>query len=177
MRYRRLAIVLTVALALCATSCASYRAVSEREEVKASVLEVRDTVKEVVTVELRDTLQEVTTVTVLLRERPAEASGLTVGPPDTVKVTTVTDRFRGRDRVQASAVKEKLVVRTDTVYVEKASDEKVVAVGPGVEVKADGTVTAGCAGFRSTLKWLFFVIVAVIVLIIVVRLGRKGILL
>ena len=138
--------------------------------------EVRDTVKEVVTVELRDTLQEVTTVTVLLRERPVEASGL-ASPPDTVKVTTVTDRFRGRNRLQASDVKEKLVVRTDTVYVAVRDSESVAAVGPGAEVKADGTVTAGGAGFRSTLKWLFFVIVAVILLIVVVRLGRKGILL
>lgn len=143
---------------------------------RAAALEVRDTVKEVVTVELRDTLQEVTTVTVLLRERPAEASGL-ASPPDTVKVTTVTDRFRGRNRASVGEVREKIVVRTDTVYVAVRDSESVVAVGPGVEVKADGTVTAGGAELRSTLKWLFFVIVAVILLIVVVRLGRKGILL
>ena len=145
-------------IALLGSGCCASRVAVKSEVMSRTAEVVRDTVQEQVMVAVYDTLREVTVVTVDRTEAG-----------DTVRVSSVTDRFRGRDREAAAAVREKVVVRTDTVYVEKASDEKVVAMGPGVEVKADGTVTAGGASFRSTLKWLFFVIVAVIGLVLVVR--------
>lgn len=66
--------------------------------------EARDSVK----LELRDTLKEVTTVTVQLNETG-----------DTVKVSTVTDRTRASDRSQLRDKSEKVIVKTDTVYVER----------------------------------------------------------
>jgi hypothetical protein len=68
------------------------------------ITEARDSV----VIEFRDTLKEVTTVTVQLNETG-----------DTVKMSTVTDRTRASDRSQLRDKSEKIIVRVDTVYVER----------------------------------------------------------
>lgn len=74
------------------------------------ITEARDSI----VVEVRDTLKEVTTVTVQL-----DALG------DTVKVSTVTDRTRASDRSQLRDKSEKIIVRVDTVYVERRDSVRV----------------------------------------------------
>lgn len=112
------------------------------------ITEARDSI----VVEVRDTLKEVTTVTVQL-----DAVG------DTVKVSTVTDRTRASDRSQLRDKSEKLIVRVDTVYVERR-DSVVVDRG---QVKGDSSRSSA---FVSALKWVFWIIVGLSALIIIVKL-------
>ena len=145
-------------LALCASSCGVSRKAtssSEQLKIKSEALQV---VRDSVVVELRDTLRETNTITITQNDKG-----------DTLKVVQVTerDRIKNRDRVRDE--QQKTVVKTDTVYIEKTSDEKVVAAGPGVEIDKDGNVTKNGAGLRSTLKWIFFIILGLTGLIITVK--------
>ena len=79
-----------------------------------------DTVREEVMVFVRDTLRETTVITVDRNE---------VG--DTLFRSVVTDRDRIRDRAAVRDKEEKVVVRTDTVYIQKVDSvyvEKAVGV-------------------------------------------------
>ena len=118
-----------------------------------SSLETRDSVREVMMVAERDTLREVTTITVQTNERG-----------DTIKVVQITDLTRARNRDTTSDTKEKTVVRTDTVYIERR-DSAMVS-------------TTNCTNFtnnkegfwtklRKTLKWVLAVIVATMVFFII----------
>ena len=116
-------------------------------------METRDSVREVMMVAERDTLREVTTITVQTNERG-----------DTIKVVQITDLTRARNRDTTSDTKEKTVVRTDTVYIERR-DSAMVS-------------TTNCTNFtnnkegfwtklRKTLKWVLAVIVGMIVLYLI----------
>ena len=63
-----------------------------------------------VIVEQRDTLREVTTITIDRNDKG-----------DTLRISTVTDRKRIRSMSDVRSKKEDVVVRTDTVYVERDS--------------------------------------------------------
>lgn len=121
------------------------------------ITEARDSV----VVECRDTLKEVTTVTVILRE-PQEGQG----PPDTVKVSTVTDRTRAsvRDRVRDAEVK--IVERIDTVYVAVRDSTSVKEIAG----RAGNDGWARASPWVSALKWIFWIIVGLSALIIIVKL-------
>lgn len=109
--------------------------------------EARDSVR----LELRDTLKEMTTVTVQLNETG-----------DTVKVSTVTDRTRASDRSQLRDKSEKIIVRVDTVYVERRDSVRV-------ETPRQARGDIGRASALSYLKWIFWIIVSVTVLLIVIK--------
>ena len=128
---------------------------------------VRDTVVVFRDVAVTDTVREVTTVTVDRTEAG-----------DTVFRSVVTDRERLRDRVAVSDVREKVVVVRDTVFIEKRDSvaQVVVAAGAGVEIDKDGNVTKKVNRLAQTLRWVFAVVVGLVVLILVVRFGRKGLL-
>ena len=116
----------------------------------------RDTVREQVVVAVHDTLREVTTITVQLGQNG-----------DTVKVAQVTERDRVRDAAQLKDKSEKIIVQTDTVYVEHKDS---------VEVKTTtnfSNFSNGSSGFRSTLKWIFAIICAIIVLVITVKVSLR----
>ena len=106
-----------------------------------------------VVLEMRDTLREVTTVTVQL-----DAVG------DTVKVSTVTDRTRvaNRDRVQDA--KERVTVKVDTVY---------IATRDSIEIRSRPNGQSHFAGLSAILKWVFWIIIGLIVLVIVVRIRGR----
>ena len=106
----------------------------------------------------RDTLIEVTTVTVQLNE---------VG--DTVKTSTVTDRTRARAFDRRKDVEIRTEIVRDTVYIEKIDSVYVSTTNLT-------NPTDKRASPLSYLKWIFWILVAGIVLIIVVKLGKKGIL-
>lgn len=129
-------------------------------EVRSKTEEVRsDTLREQVVVTIHDTIREVTTITVRENEQG-----------DTVRLVQVTDltHARARDRVLDKEVK--LIVKTDTVYVERQSDKQaVVAAGPNTEIAPDGTVTKKVNRVAQTLKWIFLVIILITVLIIVIK--------
>ena len=156
MRYSALQTALTVALALCVSSCCTSRkAVSSQEQVRLErVSEKVDSVQEHTAVAVHDTLQEVTTITIQTNDRG-----------DTLKVTQITDRSRLRERSDIRHRSSDVRVRIDTVYIERRDSsyaEKNIVAG------SEDKSTWGDS-FRSTLKWIFAVICAIIGLIITVK--------
>ena len=114
----------------------------------------RDTVREEVALMVHDTIREVTTITI----RQNEAG-------DTLKVVQVTDRDRLRDRSQLRDKSEKLIVKTDTVYIavrDSVSSSKF-------QVSGD-SLSHHTSTLSHLLKWIFWIICAIVVLIIVVKL-------
>lgn len=140
--------------AMCLTSCwSSRKAVSLTQTSQRH--EVSDTLREQVIVAVFDT------ITITIRENE---NG------DTLRMTTVTDRERVRDRSQLKVKSEKLKVETDTVYVEKDSLRLTAYSLPGTEIEKDGNVTKKVNRFAQSLRWLFLTLVAVIILIIIIKL-------
>ena len=117
-------------------------------------------------VESSDTVREVTTITVQLNDTG-----------DTLKISTVTDRERIRSMSDVRSKKEDVYVRTDTVYIEQDSiavkeiPHQVRNEGTGGLFGGGTTGRQGLiAGLTRNLKWLFFVLLAIIALIIIIRL-------
>ena len=113
---------------------------------KAERVERRDS-STVERVEWRDTLREVTTITVQTNDKA-----------DTLKVTQITDRSTVSDRDRFKAQDSRVMVKADTVYVERSDSvlEKRARASPIV----------------SALKWVFWIIVAVIGLITVIKISK-----
>lgn len=112
-----------------------------------------------VVVTIRDTIKEVTTIVVQTNQAG-----------DTLRVAQVTDRTRASNRDHVREVQQKLIVKADTVYIEKQSDhQNLVAADPNVEIDKDGNVTRRVNRISQTLKWVFFVLVALAVLLIVLK--------
>lgn len=107
-------------------------------------------------VEVHDTLREVTTITVDRNDRG-----------DTLRLVQVTERDRFRDRDRVRDEQQKTVVKTDTVYIERKDS---VAVS---NTNLTNT-TNKKSNFVAALKWIFGIILAAIVFIIVVKFGRRS---
>ena len=122
----------------------------------------RDTVREEVALMVHDTIREVTTITI----RQNEAG-------DTVRMSVVTDRDRSRLRYDVRSKKEVVRVERDTVYVERK--DSVLVQSSRFKVSGD-SLSHHTSAISHLLKWIFWIVVAGIVLIIVVKLGKKGIL-
>ena len=139
-------------IVLTGSACSSSRQVAREHnsELRVKNEELRVD-RDSVFVEMRDTVKEVTTVTVQLG-----AAG------DTVKVSSVTDRERVRNRDAIARQWTKTEVRVDTVYIEKRDS---------IEIRSRSGGQSG-AGLNRTLKWLFAIVVALIGLGIVLRIRR-----
>ena len=158
MRLRVSMIVLTGLIVLCGSGCSvSRRSVVRAEslEVRAESSEVRDERLEMMAV---DTVKEVTMITV----RENEAG-------DTVRMMQVTERERVSSRERAQEVVEKVVVRVDTVYVERR--DSVVVERPSAVAAGGGDAGKGSAVVQ-TLKWAFWLVVAVGVVIFSLKFFR-----
>ena len=107
--------------------------------------------KDSVLVEQRDTLIEVTMITIDRNEAG-----------DTLKVVQVTDRTRARNRDRIAKQETKTIIKTDTVY---------VAVRDSTDVRNYGATESQSGGtaLNRSLKWIFWIVVAVIVLIGIVK--------
>ena len=116
-------------------------------------VELRDSVRAQVAVEAIDTVREVTMITV----RENEAG-------DTVRVVQVTERDRIRSRERVSEQVEKVVVRVDTVVVERRDSVFV-------EVPASVTSGGGDGGSAvvDVLRWVFWIVVAGVVMVCVLK--------
>jgi hypothetical protein len=114
---------------------------------RTEVTDRRDSVVE----NVRDTLREVTTITVRENEWG-----------DTIRMSVVTDRDRVRERAAVRDKEEKVIMKTDTVF---------VAVRDSVDVRNYETteLQSGGTALHRTLKWIFCIIVAVTVLVVVIR--------
>lgn len=119
-----------------------------RSDVRSQRSEVRvDSVKEDVVVAVHDTIMEVTTIHI----RTNDAG-------DTVRMTTVTDRDRVTDRSRNDRAMYRSMVKTDTVYVEKR-DSVLIKNEKG----------ARASPFEKSLKWIFWIIIALMGLCIVFK--------
>lgn len=141
--------------ALCVQSCSVQRtAVSRSEELRTTELRSTES-RDSVTIELRDTLKEVTTITIDRNDAG-----------DTLRVTQVTDRTRASVRDRVKDVEVRIVEKTDTVY---------VAVRDSVQVTTTNlsNPTNKNSNFVRSLKWIFALICAIIVLIITIKIGLR----
>ena len=118
--------------------------------------ETRDTVVEQVMVEIHDTIREVTTITVATNEAG-----------DTLKMVQVTDRERAASHDRMHDVKEKVVVKTDTVYIATRD-----SVSSSTFQDSSGSSTRA-SPVVSALKWIFAIIISLTVLIIIIKFNLK----
>ena len=151
MQWKVSMIVLTGLSALFVTGCSTSRmATSKSVESKVESSAFRDSVK-VESVAVCDSVMEVTTVTIRENEQG-----------DTLRMTTVTDRTRIRERERVRDVEVKFVEKHDTVFVQKTDS-----------VYVQNTNLANDTNKRvsplSYLKWVFWIIVAVTVLIVIIK--------
>ena len=102
-------------------------------------------------VAVHDTIREVTTITVQLGDAG-----------DTLKVVQITDRDRARNREAVRDKEERLVVRTDTVYVEKRDSVYIQNTNLANPTNKKNT-------FVSSLKWICWIIIGLIGLIVTVK--------
>ena len=128
-------------------------ATSKSVESKVESSAFRDSVK-VESVAECDSVMEVTTVTIRENEQG-----------DTLRMTTVTDRTRIRERERVRDVEVKFVEKHDTVFVQRTDSVYV----QNTNLAND---TNKRASPLSYLKWVFWIIVAVTVLIVVIKVGK-----
>ena len=132
-----------VALTVSACSVSRQATAVKSEELKVKS-EVRDSLRvEQVMVAVHDTLTITKTITIRENEQG-----------NTVRMSVVTDRDRVRDRSQLRDKSEKLIVRVDTVYVERR--DSVLVKSEELRVKSDRP-----SAFVSAFKWVFWIIVAI----------------
>ena len=118
---------------------------------KVESVEFRDSLN-VERVELKDTLREVTTITVQTNDKG-----------DTLKVVQITDLTRARSRDNVVAQRVKTEVRVDTVYVEKRDSTSVSSF------RFQDSSAGRASPFVSALKWIFWILIGLIGLIITVK--------
>lgn len=101
-------------------------------------------------VAVHDTIREITTITVQQNEAG-----------DTLKLVQITDRTRASDRAAVKEKNEKIKVVRDTVFIEKRDSVSTTTNLSNPTNKASPVV--------SGLKWVFWIIIAVIVLTIILK--------
>lgn len=148
--------MLVIALgALIVSACSSSReaAVSSFRVLDSRV--TKDSVKvEKVVVEVHDTIMETTTITI----REAENG-------DTLRVSRVTDRDRSRSMMDLRRQKDEVKVVRDTVFIEKRDSVSTTTNGSAGSPRVSPVVL--------TLKWVFWIIIGLIALVIVVRIRGR----
>ena len=136
-------------IALIGSACSTSREASVKAEVRGLKAEVRDSSRvEQVMVAVHDTIVETTTITVDRNETG-----------DTVRVSTVTDRDRVRDRTGFKVHDSRVTVKRDTVYVDVRDSVRVQ--GSGVMVQGSSRASP----FVRAVKWVVAVMVVICILI------------
>ena len=134
------------------SACSVSRSASVAQDVRSQTTEVRDSSRvEQVMVAVCDSITETTTI--IIRENE-------VG--DTIRMSVVTDRDRSRSKYDVRSKREE--VRVDTVFV-AVRDSVYVSQTAQISQKSASPVT-------SALKWVFWIIVSLTVLIIVFKVTR-----
>ena len=116
-------------------------------------------------VEVYDTLKEVNTITVQVNE-----SG------DTLRQSIVTDRLHSRTRDRIQKTDNNTITTNDSTFFQRdsiAKEETNQTTGtliPGLTRNPNDEPRASI--FRGILKWTFWIIIAVTVLLIVIRILR-----
>ena len=133
------------------SACGSSRqaAVSRLAELRINE-SMEERSRESVVVAVHDTMMETKTITIT-----KNVDG------DTLFRSVVTDRIRNAADVRSK--KEDVRVRVDTVYVEKRDSSYVK------NTNGTNDTNSRASPFVSSLKWIFFIIVSLIVLIVVIK--------
>ena len=115
-------------------------------------------------VAVHDTIREVTTITVQTNDAG-----------DTLKVVQITDRDRARNREAVRDKEERLVVKTDTVYIEKRDSSLQVSSLGAYGLQEDGTPTVSgkLSAVSKILKWIFWILIGLIGLIVTVKICHR----
>ena len=159
MRYNVLTAALIATIALCMTGCVSTRSVMS--DVRCKMSDVRsDTVREQVVVTVFDTITITKTITI----RESESG-------DTLRMTTVTDKTKATTRDRYHDVQEKVVVRTDTVYIER--DSLRLTAYSLINENENDNENKKVNRVAQSLKWLFLTLVAIIAIIILMRIKLR----
>ena len=89
-----------------------------------------------------------------------------------LKVVQITDRDRARNREAVRDKEERLVVKTDTVYIEKRdSSLRLSSLGAyGLQEDGTPTISGKLSAVSKILKWITALVCAVVVLMVVIRL-------
>lgn len=156
------------------TGCASKRSLTteHNQESRVERVERHDSV-DTERVEVYDTLKEVTTITVQVNE-----SG------DTLRQSIVTDRLHSRTRDRIQKTDNNTITTNDSTFFQRdsiAKEETNQTTGtlipgsssrliPGLTRNPNDAPRASI--FRGILKWTFWIIIAVTVLLIVIRILR-----
>lgn len=145
-------------VALIASACSSSRQTAVSEFQATKFQDSRDSVKvEKVVVEVHDTVMETTTIVVDRNDAG-----------DTLKLSTVTDRDRVRNRAQVKDQHERVVMKHDTVYIATRDSSFVQNTN-----YTNGTnPSTGSGRVVSALKWIFWILMCVIILVIIVKVKR-----
>lgn len=158
MRLNVSAIALTVLTALCVSACCTTHKASTSKRFERSEVATRDTVREQVTVEVHDTIREKTTITVLLRQALDSSQA-----DDTVKVTQITNREHTRNVAQLKDKSEKIIMNSDSTAIQH--DSVVVT-------ESQQSLSVHQSPLTVTLKWLFGILLAFSILMIVLKLTK-----
>ena len=153
MRLKVFTIVLIGMSALFVSACGSSRqaAVSRLAELRINE-SMEERSRESVVVAVHDTMMETKTITIT-----KNVDG------DTLRLTQITDRTRASAMSDVRSKKEDVRVRVDTVYVEKRDSSYVQ------NTNGTNDTNSRASPFVSSLKWIFFIIVSLIVLIVVIK--------
>ena len=157
MNWKMLRGTLAIALVALTASACSVSRQAVNSATSSTVQDSRDSVRvEQVMVAVHDTIVETTTIIVRENEQG-----------DTLRLSKVTERDRIRDRAEVREQHERVVVQHDTVF---------VAVRDSTSVEKHTESTASTESWPSALAralWLFWIIVAVTVLVAALKIGRK----
>lgn len=138
-------------VALIVSACSSSQSTAVSEFQDSRVQGSRDSVRvEQVMVAVHDTMMETKTITIT-----KNVDG------DTLRLTQITDRTRASAMSDVRSKKEDVRVRVDTVYVEKRDSV--------LSFKFLDSGSSRASPFVSSLKWIFLIIVSLIVLIVVIK--------
>lgn len=88
---------------------------------------------------------------------------------DTLRMTTVTDKTKATTRDRYHDVHEKVVVKTDTVYVERDS----LRLTAYSLINENDNENKKVNRVTQSLKWLFLTLVAIIVIIILMKIKLR----
>ena len=135
------------------SACGSSRqaAVSRLAELRINE-SMEERSRESVVVAVHDTMMETKTITIT-----KNVDG------DTLRLTQITDRTRASAMSDVRSKKEDVRVRVDTVYVERRDSSYVK------NTNGTNDTNSRASPFVSSLKWIFLIIVSLIVLIVVIK--------
>ena len=107
--------------------------------------------------EVHDTITITRTITVQTNDKG-----------DTLRVNTETDRERIRSKADVRRQKVETKVIRDTVYIEKR-DSSLQVTAYGLQEDGTPTISSKLSAVSKVLKWIFALVCAVVVLILVIR--------